>query len=62
MHAQVSVRGGQVDTERESGTPAVQCDLRAQRVAQLWRPLDEGARQFLEAQTVQQEIRARNGE
>jgi len=50
-----------VDPEREGGTPSLQRHLRPQRIAQLRRPLDEGTRQLFQTETVQQEIRARNG-
>lgn len=58
----MSVRRREMDPERESWTTAIQRHLRPQRVAQLWRPLDEGAGQFLQIEIIQQEIRAWHGE
>ena len=55
------VRGRKVDPERESWTASIQRHLRPQRVAQLWFSLDEGARQFLQTEIIQQEIGAWHG-
>lgn len=50
-----------MDPERESGTIASERHLRSQRVAQFRSALDEGARQFLQTEVIQQEIGTGHG-